>query len=329
MNVEADLFGIASQHLDKARQGGPEELTAICPFHAKADGTPERNPSFSMNVVTGLWFCHSCHEKGNLRSFLRRAGVTPGTIDLLYKPLLETLDSRGARDKTRRCFQISLLDEPLEESTLGLFDYCPVGLLEEGFEEETLRLFDVGFDQKNARITYPIRDLLGRLVGFSGRALDNAYGQGPRYKVYSRYEYEAWGIRPRSTDKSLFIWNLERVYPTYFFVKSPEIILVEGFKACMWLWQMGYKNVVALMGSYMSDHQKDLLQRLGGRIYLFLDNDGAGHKGYNFISKSLSTSNDISIVKYEGHQPTDLPPNEVHRAIACAPDYCKWVLTGD
>ena len=326
MNVESDLFGIASRYLNSAKATGPEELTAICPFHIKADGTPEHNPSFYMNTVTGLWFCHACHEKGNLRTFLRSAGVTPHTIDLLYRPLLESLDTRGARDKTRRCFQITLLDEPLEESTLGLFDYCPTNLLEEGFEEETLRVFDVGFDQRNARITYPIRDLLGRLVGFSGRVID---GYGPKYKVYSKYEYEAWGIKPRKTDKSNFIWNLDKVYPEYFFVKEPEIFLVEGFKACMWLWQMGYKNTVALMGSYMSPEQRDLLQRLGGRIYLFLDNDGAGHRGYNYISKSLSSCLDVSIVKYEGHQPTDLPPDEVHRAIACAPDYYKWVLTGD
>lgn len=327
MEVERDIQGIATKYLDKARKSGPEDITAICPFHRKADGSPERSPSFAMNIVTGLWFCHSCKERGNLRSFLRRAGVQPLIIDRFYKPLLEVLDQGGWRDKTRKCFTLSLADEPLEESILGLFDYCPTGLLEEGFEEHTLREFDVGFDTLNSRVTYPIRDVLGRLVGFSGRATDDKW---PKYKVYAQHEYKAWGISPRRTDKSQFIWNLDRVYPELFYCPSAEVILVEGFKACMWLWQMGYKNTVALMGSYMSPQQKDFLERLGGRIYIFLDNDGAGHKGYNFISRSLAASAlSVSVVKYEGHQPTDLTPSEVHSAIACAPDYYKWVLQGD
>lgn len=326
MNLVADVYGAASRYLDKAKLGGPEELAAICPFHRKADGSPERGASFSMNIVTGLWFCHSCHERGNFRSFLKRLGAPSFHVDVLYKPLLETLDAQSWKDKKKaQLFHVDLNQEPIPESVLGLFDFCPVNLLEEGFEEATLRTFDVGYDQRNERVTYPIRDLAGRLVGFSGRAEDERL---PKYKIYSEKEYRQWELPTRKTEKSWYIWNLDRLYQEISISSKTELILVEGFKACMWLWQMGYKNTVALMGSYLSVEQKTLLQRLGSHIYLFLDNDGAGHRGYNFMSKALSTSLDVSIVTYEGHQPTDLTPTEVHNAIAMAPDYFTWVLQG-
>jgi DNA primase len=326
MNIYTQVREVAEKYLQRVKSSGPEDIMAICPFHRKADGTPERKGSFAMSTVTGLWFCHSCHERGNLRTFLRNVGASPLLIDTFYKPLLEAIDDHSWKNrKKNRIFVVNFKEEPLPESTLGLFDYCPTGLLEDGFVEDTLRYFDVGFDQKNNRITYPLRDLLGRLVGLSGRATDD---HPAKYKVYSKEEYEAWGITPRSTDKSNLIWNIDKVYPELYFTKKPEFVIVEGFKSVMWLWQAGYRDTVALMGSYLSPNQKMILERIGGTVYLFFDNDPSGHKAYHFVSKTLAASLCVRIVRYEGHQPTDLSTAELHNAMNNAVDYHRWILQG-
>lgn len=325
MNVNTEVLELAHKYLYKVRPSGPEDIMAICPFHMKADGTPENRPSFALSLTTGLWFCHACHERGNLRTFLRGIGASPLVVDTFYKPLLESLDSHISRDKTRgRRIILDFKDELLPEATLGLFDYCPIGLLEEGFTEETLRRFDVGFDQKNSRITYPLRDMLGRLVGFSGRATDD---HPAKYKVYSKEEYEAWGIVHQKTEKSNIIWNSDKVYPELFLSKKRlELIIVEGFKSVMWLHQAGYKSVVSLMGSYLSPIQQMILERMGATVLLFFDNDAAGYKAYNWVSKALSKSLDVKIVLYEGHQPTNLTTDELHNAVNNAIEYHRWIL---
>ena len=319
MSIDTDVLDVVRKFLNGVRRSGPENVMAICPFHVKADGRPEATPSFAISLTTGLWMCHSCHEKGNLRTFLRDIGVPAKILDTFYKPLIEQVEERTAHQarKTGRIFP-KLTDRVLEESTLGLFEYCPLGLIEQGFTEATLKHFDIGYDTKNNRITFPIRDILGRLVGISGRATVDGYS---RYKVYAKDDYDAWGIPPVSTDKSQILWNAERVYPESWFDKSPAILVCEGFKACMWSWQAGFKNVVALMGSFLSPYQRAVLERMGGAVYLFLDNDPAGQKGVQFISRQLGKTLKVRIVHYEEHQPTDLSPQQVQEAVSKAVDY--------
>ena len=325
MSAYMEVRSLAEKYLDKVRQSGPEDIMAICPFHTKADGSPEGKPSFAMSVVTGLWFCHSCKERGTLRTFLRNIGASPLVVDTFYKTLLEELDEHVSRSKSKKAVIVNLKEVPLPESTLGLFDFCPLGLLEEGYTEETLRHFDVGYDQKNNRITFPLRDMLGRLLGISGRATDN---HPAKYKVYSEEEYKAWDIPPKHTDKQNLIWNIDKVYPELYFTSKPEIILVEGFKGCMWLHQAGYRNTVATMGSYLSPTQMMVLERIGGTVYLFFDNDPAGHKAYGYVAKMLAKTLTVKIVLYETLQPTDLSTAELHHVLSTAVDYHRWVLQG-
>lgn len=326
MSIDTQVLDVAKHFLRKVQRSGPEDVGAICPFHTKWDGTPENTPSFAMSITTGLWFCHSCHERGNFRTFLKYVGVSPLYVDRYYKPLLEELDKLTQRNRKNQCVFITFRGEPMEESVLGLFDYTPASLLEEGFTPETLRRFDVGFDQKNNRVTYPLRDMLGRLMGFSGRGPD---GTWPRYKIYAKEEYEVWGLPPRNTDRADLIWNADKVYPaTMHFHQDPIFVLTEGYKACMWVYQAGYKNALALQGSYMSPTQQKILERMGGTWYLFLDNDKAGYKGFWEVGKRLAKSLDVRIVQYQGHQPTNLSPSEVTQAIEAAPDFYKWAFAG-
>lgn len=322
--------GIAQSYLRDVKSSGPYDIMAICPFHSKADGSSEKKGSFSMSLQTGLWYCHSCHEKGNLWKFLFRMGLDGDLIRRRYGDLLHEVHSRiepQADPLKPRC-AVTVVEgeaEPLKESWLGLFDHCPLLLLEEGFPEELLQEFDIGFDQRNNRITFPLRDENGLLWGISGRAvLEN---QVPRYKIYDK-EYVEWGLPARTTEKRRLLWNSHRVFRQL--RKDPgdrHVVLVEGFKACMRVAQAGL-NCVAALGSYVSSEQLWILQRMGATVHLFFDNNEAGWSGAAKVAPIMAASLPLKIVMYpdDREQPSDLTPEEVVSAFLDAPDYTSWYL---
>jgi len=320
MQVDSSVLEVANGYLHGIKRSGPENIMAICPFHTRQDGTPERNPSFALSLTTGLWICHTCKERGTFRSLLRALEVPGNVIQTRYEVLFEEL-SRNLERKPRPDKVILDPNPPLDESCLGLFDYVSEQMLEWGFTEETLRDFNVGFDIKNFRITFPLRDFAGRLMGISGRTVIDAM---PRYKIYDEKDFAPWGVQSRKVERSSLIWNMERVYPENYFKNRPDIVVVEGFKACMWVYQAGIRNVVALVGSYMSEQQCMILERIGGPYYFFLDNDLAGLKGKSYGMRRLSRSCEVYVVPYEEKQPTDLTSNGVLQALDEAQDYFTW-----
>lgn len=332
MDVSGEVLSVANQYLRKVRRSGPDDIMALCPFHMKADGSEERNPSFAMSLSKGLYFCHACHSKGNLLTFLRNLGVSRALIERQYRYLIdEAAKNLPPPPDPLRVKVWELL--PIEESILGLFEYCPIQLLKDGFNEDTLYHFEVGFDQWHQRITYPLRDIKGTLVGISGRAIHE--GQLPRYKVYTK-EYELWKLPPRDEpDKRCLLWNAHHVYPEVYLRRPGDsaVVVVEGFKAAMWLWQCGIRNVVALLGSYLSWEQGWMLERLGATVILFLDNNFAGRNGTIKAAEWLSKSLNVRVVEYperlvddEGSQPDGCMPDEASEQVANAPTYLNWLL---
>jgi DNA primase len=328
MPLRDDIKAIVEPYLTRIKPSGSDNIMAICPFHKKPDGSPEHNPSFALSLATGLWFCHACQAKGNLFTFLRDIGLSREQIEFQYR---RTIDAAGKNmpapfDTARPAV---FTEDPLPESLLGLFDYCPRLLLEEGYTEETLRNFEVGFDAAHYRITYPIRDLSGRLMAISGRTVIDA---NPRYKIYDA-EYIQWGLSARQAwNKSGALWNVHTLYPEIYFQSRPErLVIVEGFKACMWLWQAGIKNVVALLGTYLSDEQLWILERMGSPVYLFLDNNDPGIRGTEKCGIKLNHSLVTFIVDYparllneEDAQPDWLSPQEIHEQLNAARSFFEW-----
>lgn len=322
---------IAHKYLTKVRKSGPENIEAVCPFHMKADGTPERNPSFRMSLTKGVFICLACQAKGNLFTFLRDIGIPRTQIETQYRFLIDQVakNQPPAPDPLKPIvFELT----PIEEAVLGLLDHCPIELLDEGFYRKTLQHFEVGYDHWHQCITYPLRDLKGRLVGISGR---RPRGMKPKYKIYDN-EYKRWDLPPRGElDRRAILWNADKVFPVVYFDKPEEnyVVVVEGFKACMWLWQAGVKNVVALMGTYLSWEHKWILERLGCPIILFLDNNFAGRSGTIKAAESLCKSMRVQVVDYperliddEDAQPDDLAPSEAVEAVATAPSYLNWLM---
>lgn len=332
LNIEQEINGLAHQYLRKVKPSGPNNVMAVCPFHKKLDGTEEQNPSFAMNTSNGLYFCHACGTKGNLYTFLRDLGISRDDISFKYGTLVEAA-SNNVPPKLDVLDPHIAEEDPIPEYLLGMFEMCPTSLVQDGFAPETLRNFDVGFDLTHNRITYPLRDFHGKLAGISGR---DVTGEHVRYKVYDR-EYQVWGLPQRlQPEKRRLLWNVHTIYPElYFNPGDHDVVVVEGFKACMWVWQAGIRNVVALLGTYMSDEQQLLLERLGATIYLFLDYNAAGLKGTGNIIHKLKQSSRIRVMRYPDRivqhaheaQPDSLTVEEVLAAKAQAVNHVSWLYS--
>ena len=325
MDISGEIYSLAEQYLDKVRRSGPENIMAVCPFHE------ESKPSFAMSLINGVFFCHSCHARGTLRTFLRDMGVGAQALKLRYDALIEAAKQNSPKppDPTRPGVFEML---PIDETFLGLLDMCPTSLLEAGFEEKTLRHFEVGFDKWHNRITFPLRDIRGYLVGISGRAISSE--AWPRYKIYDR-EYKTWGLPERlNWNKRGLLYNAHAVYPATLQLNPSTafVAVVEGFKACMWVHQAGITNVVGLLGSYLSWEQQWILERLGVPVYLFLDNNNAGIDGVSKASAALTRSVDTLVVEYpkrleevDEAQPDSLEQDEVLEQFTKAVPYTTWL----
>lgn len=324
----SDILAIAQRHLFKVKRVGNQNAMAICPFHTGKTGGLETDPSFSLSLTSGLWICFACKAKGNLRILLQDLGIPGGVIDGQYKYAIEDAASY-APAKPDPLRPHSGTQEPLPNSFLGLFDMCPNQLIAEGFEPELLRAFDVGYDEAHHRITYPMRDLQGNLLGINGRTVID---ENPRFKIYEE-EYLLWGLERRnaaSTRKRALLWNGHRIYKEVFNRTDASVVVVEGFKACMWLAQMGVTNVVALMGSHLTDPTQWALERMGATVYLMLDNDKAGLTATPVVAAKISNCLNVRMVEFDlaKIQPSDLAPDEVVEALETAKDYHLWAIQG-
>lgn len=325
------LRELVEPFLKKVKKSGAENIMAVCPFHRKANGSEEYNGSFAMNVYNGLWYCHSCHETGNLKGFLERVGLAEHMIQQ-YADVIDTAASSIPQKRS----PLQPIEPTgglfLEESFLGLFDNIPEYILNDSqfladFTPEILKHFDIGFDDTHKRITFPLRDMEGRLIGISGRSL----GGGAKYKVYDK-EYLKWGLPERPTEKRAILWNAHAVEQRLLLSTDETeryLIIVEGFKACMKVVQAGFENTVALLGSYLADEQKWWIQRMDVPVYIMLDNNEAGFTGAVLTGRELPSGlqSPVSIVTYEKSQPSDLSQAEIIEALHRAAPFHTWFMT--
>jgi len=296
------IIALVSQYLPGPFKASGSNIVCKCPFHK---GGQEHSASFGINLEKGVFNCFSCHESGDLRRLLKLMGASRQTIDAELAAIQPELDhARELHGKVKENFfrerDPFKAEYPLPEALLGVYDWMPTQLVSKGFDPLLLQDMDIGFDRAGSRIMYPIRDMYGTLVGYSGGA--TLPEQVPKYKVYqggskkgslwSPSDYGAWfdeqhpGYRFENHN---FLWNFNRVFPRAISMSegADTVFIVEGFKACLWMIQAGFLNTIALMGSAISEKQQRMLHRLGGDIVLCLDNDDAGRKATERIGSLL------------------------------------------
>lgn len=307
-----------------------------CPYHG---GGMERTPSMSVARDKPTFFCHGCKEGGHIRKLLRDLGETSTTlIDLRvaslgygedYVPQADAnvyTTHRSKRSGTRDPFRGEFI---LSEDVLDPYREIPNSLMKEGFSRETLYHFEVGWDPRELRITFPIRNLYGELVGVSGRTMVNA---PEKYRVYDseltrRADVNVPKDYTMESVKKATLWNIHSFYG-WLAENDDPVIITEGFKACMWVWQAGYKPTIALIGSYLSREHSEILARTTSSVVLFLDNNEAGHTGTHKAVAALARRGltNVTVARYpdEREQPDDLEPEELTAAVRRPLRYTDW-----
>ena len=321
------ILEAAQKHLRFIKPSGNFNIGGPCPFHKSGQ---EKTPSFYINLQNGLYYCHACGEKGTFAQFLKSMGESAAKVDLILQL------SREARTKAPPRSVDFSGQHFLKESLLGVFDYCPIKLVDDGFDEVLLQKMDIGFDKEYERITFPIRDIYGNLVGINGRTVTGAF---PRYKIYKkedlirfasddpieRSKYEQYEIKNHQ-----FLWNMHNVYPKLFYTDLDTVILVEGYKACLWMMQNGFDNTVALQGSRMSTIQEAALAKHDGWVIIFLDNNKAGKEGSADTGDRLLARGQRVLVcsypdEYEDNaQPDNLKKDEIQNCLDTALPTTAW-----
>jgi DNA primase len=261
----------------KVHSTGKNQLILCCLFH------DEMNESFSINTLTGLWKCFGCGLVGNLYQFVslsynidyqearkfiaKRAGLSlDSNIEdvIFFRDLnLALTEEKNEDDIVWPSFSKQQIDSFYEKPD-------PYNYLENrGFTKETIAYFECGFtsnwrsfnEEKQIfegqdRVIIPGHDNFGNYVGFIGRTPIN---EEPKYKYTKSYP------------KSHTLFNLHRAKHY-----SNSLILVEGSLDVMNVHQLGYPNVVAILGASLSKYQCKLILENTQRVYLMFDNDKAG-----------------------------------------------------
>ena len=302
-----DMVDLVGSRTDLRKSGGTTYM-AICPFH------DERTPSMSVDVVKKLYHCFGCDAGGDAISFVRELeGVDfVAAIELLadrYGVELEVAeeDPREAERRARRERLYALLERTASYYERVLWESAEASaareyLLGRGLTEESLRAFRVGYapsawdrvlmasrkngfsnqelfdaglasrnsagnlyDRFRARITFPLADARGRVIGFGARAMGD--GRGPKYLNTAESELFHKG-------RIVYAAHLARSTAA----REGRVIVVEGYTDVIALWQAGFANTVAIMGTSMTEPQVEALRRLAPVALLALDADNAGQE---------------------------------------------------
>ena len=278
-----------------------------------------------MSTEHGGWKCFSCEESGSITTFLYKVGrLTRKQVDRAVGTLRV---APRLSDRAKRKMDVKEEWTVLPEYILGAYDHTPQSLIDQGFSPEILQAHDVGIDRRNDRITFPVRDVLGRLVAISGRASND--WQIPRYKVYdavspssTRKAGELYGVVDRYIPHNRdHLYGLHTVYPERFFEPDKEhspLIITEGYKSTLHLRQVGFTHAVGLQGSSLTAMQLRALTKMRGPYYLMLDNepgkaypDRKGRCAAVHILRQLRRSGRAFLCMYDEERPVRTAPDDI------------------
>jgi DNA primase len=208
-----------------------------------------------------------------------------------------------------------VINPPLDFELKGIEPDHPY-LKEKGYTEETVKHFGIGYCARGlmqGRIVIPLHNADGKLIGYAGRMVDESAinADNPRYLFPSKRERQGVIHEFR---KSEFVYGGFRIQqPVH------DLVIVESFTAVWWLFQHGFRNVVAVMGSSCSERQAELVIKLSrdfGRLWLMPDGDEAGRRCAETLLRLLSPYRFLRWVKlHENMQPTDLNDVELEQVL--------------
>ena len=302
---KTDIVDIIGERIPLVARG--KNFFGVCPFH------DDSNPSMCVSREKQIYTCFSSPATGNVYTFLmnyehidfrealrylgEKVGVNVSSVnvakkttkfDKLYeaynfavkyyqnnlsaavgKEARSYLSKRGINEEAIKEFEIGLSLESRDDLTK---------LLEsKKYELSTLNRIGLSSDDHdiyNDRIMFPLYDVFGQVVGFSGRI----------YKDVDQNKY----LNTKETDifkkgEMLYHYHIAREECRL----KKSVIVMEGFMDVIRASIVGVKNTVALMGTALTNNQFNLIKRLSNNIILCLDGDDPGVKAMLSIGEHL------------------------------------------
>lgn len=343
IKARLDILDIVSETVQLKRSG--KNYTGFCPFHSNT-----RTPAFVVWPETGTWRCFGqCNEGGDIFKFvMKREGWDfPETLRHLAdkagiqlrppspeeeiqkeehqrlrglleeasafyrhqlinteagKPALDYLHSRGITDQTIELFELGFAPDSWDTAANHFLEkgYTQEDLIEAGLVSER----DSGgtYDRFRNRVMFPIRDDRKRMAGFGARALDPnepaKYLNSPQTVLF---------------DKSQLLYGLDKARKSI--RKEDQVVIVEGYMGVILPYQEGYTNLVAQMGTALTQQQLRMLKRLTRRMVLALDSDAAGAnatmRGLQMARETLDRETELrfdarGLLRHEGRLQADI-----------------------
>lgn len=337
---QGDIVRVVSDYVTLKKRGSA--YVACCPFHS------EKTPSFNVNPGRGLFHCFGCGVGGSIFDFVMRiegCGFPEAVRVVAEKsgipiPVVEETEDhkKVARDRD----SVLRLNEWAAEFFELQFNSSEDGAAAReyirlrGINEESAKLFRLGYapdswdalgnhlkdrgattdeihgsglivpkdsggfyDRFRARVIFPITDPQGRVIAFGGRVMGEGepkYLNSPETTVYTK-GHNLFGLGHSKNE----IRNLGFA------------ILVEGYLDCIIPFQEGVHNIVASLGTALTDGQVRLLRRYMDQpqIVVNFDPDSAGQ---------AATMRSIDVLLAEGFKvnilamPTNQDPDDFVRA---------------
>ena len=322
------IDSLMSSYTNLIRRG--RNYVCLCPFHS------EKTPSCTVYPENQSFYCYGCGAGGDVITFAMkienlsyieavkfladRAGMQMpddekgSQIARIKARVLEinriaaryfydTLTRSPLGEKGRRYFaERQLLPATINKYGLG---YAPDDwhglqnyMRSKGYTDDELITANLCMRSQNGnvfdffrdRVMFPIIDLRGNVIAFGGRIID---GSGPKYL--------------NSSDTPVFKKS-RNLFSLNFAKKSEEkrLILAEGYMDVISINQAGFENVVATLGTALTQEQARLMKQYADEIIISYDSDGAGqaatHKAINLLSEAGA---ETRIIKMEGAKDPD------------------------
>lgn len=297
-----EITDLIQQYVPSLKRTG-NSFKGLCPFHS------EKSPSFIVFPNTQSYHCFGCGKNGDVFTFYQEMEK----VD--FRDALKELGSRAGveisssvprppeeDEKRKQLIEVNQLAAMWFNHILLNATQGAVGrdvIAERGVSSDSVRSWNLGFapdswdallnflasrnipatiaaeaglattrdgggyyDRFRNRLMFPIRDADGNTVGFGGRALGDAQ---PKYLNTAQTDV---------FDKSHLLYGLDLAKDAI--KDTGQAVVVEGYMDAIAIHEAGYKNVVASMGTALTESQVGLLKRGNPEIILALDSDTAG-----------------------------------------------------
>lgn len=211
--------------------------------------------------------------------------------------------------------------KPISEKILSYYPHFVNDFfLKDNISYETQLLFEIGYDDFSNRITIPVRDEFGTLVGVKGRLFLQNEKISDKEKCV-KYLY----LERCNRAKILYGLYLSEKY----IKQSNCVYVVEAEKGVMQLWTMGIKNCVATCGKKISQYQIDMLTRISSHIIFCFDKDVQNDELNEIAEKFIDCIKISAIIDYDNIlQEKESPTDNPWKFKKLNENYCKIIRAG-